>query len=366
MDNTEIHYLTYDPDAVWKAMTDAYIDAGGNALYPGDEKEMLLRGVQAIITQTFAGVDAALRMSTLRYAVGDYLDLYGENRNCARIPAAAATAKIKITFAASGVTKTIAAGSLLTADGEKMYKTTEDIIQSGVAQEITTTIEAESAGASGNGLLENTQMQFMISNPAVTGVVVTDSASGGQDEEDDDTYRERIRQYGLVNTTTGSAKQYESVAMNASSNIVDANAVNLGGGIVGVYLILADTTGEAATIELVTNALSAEDTRPLTDTVTVAKAKEKSYTLIAQYVQPAGSNISEALSTAVSEYQEWQDNVIGQAFNPDKLMAMIYSAGATRVTWGDGSAFDGGTVQYTEVAADTRCVGTITLKAVES
>lgn len=365
MDN-EIHYLTYDPDAVWKGMTDAYIDAGGNVLYPGDEKEMLLRGVQAIIVQAFAGVDAAIRMATLRYAAGEYLDIYGENRNCPRIQATAAKAKIRITFSASGVTKTIAAGSLLTADGERMYKTTEDIAQSGVAQEIVAEIEAEQTGSAGNGLLENTQMQFMISNPAIVSVFVTESASGGQDKEDDDTYRERIRQYGLVNTTTGSAKQYESVAMNASSNIVDANAVNLGSGQVGVYLILSDATGEEATIELVKDALNAEDARPLTDAVTVAKAKEKAYTLIAQYVQPAGANISEALSEAVSEYQEWQDNAIGQAFNPDKLMAMIYSAGATRVTWGEGSAFDGGTVQYTSVDADTRCAGTITLKAVDS
>lgn len=365
MDN-EIHYLTYDPDAVWKGMTDAYIDAGGNVLYPGDEKEMLLRGVQAIIVQVFAGVDAAIRMATLRYAAGEYLDIYGENRNCPRIQATAAKAKIRITFSASGVTKTIAAGSLLTADGERMYKTTEDIAQSGVAQEIVAEIEAEQTGSAGNGLLENTQMQFMISNPAIVSVFVTESASGGQDKEDDDTYRERIRQYGLVNTTTGSAKQYESVAMNASSNIVDANAVNLGSGQVGVYLILSDATGEEATIELVKDALNAEDARPLTDAVTVAKAKEKAYTLIAQYVQPAGTNISEALSEAVSEYQEWQDNAIGQAFNPDKLMAMIYSAGATRVTWGEGSAFDGGAVQYTSVDADTRCAGTITLKAVDS
>ena len=42
-------------------------------------------------------------------------------------------------------------------------------------------------------------------------------------------------------------------------------------------------------------------------------------------------------------------------------MAMLYQAGATRVVWGDGRAFDGGDVTYTAVAADTRCKGNITL-----
>ena len=54
MDNTEIHYLTYDPDEIWNEMITAYVEAGGDVLYPGDEKEMLLRGVQAMITQVFA------------------------------------------------------------------------------------------------------------------------------------------------------------------------------------------------------------------------------------------------------------------------------------------------------------------------
>ena len=80
MDNTEIHYLSYDPEEIWAAMMEAYVDAGGDILYPGDEKEMLLRGVQSIVTQCFAGIDSALRMATLRYAVGDYLDIYGEGR----------------------------------------------------------------------------------------------------------------------------------------------------------------------------------------------------------------------------------------------------------------------------------------------
>ncbi len=361
MDNTEIHYLTYDPDEIWNEMITAYVEAGGDVLYPGDEKEMLLRGVQAMITQVFAGVDAALRMDTLRYAVGEYLDIYGEKRNCIRIPAQAAQSKVKITFKATGTARTIAAGTALTADGEKMYLLEEDVQQTGYEQEIIAAIICQQTGGAGNGLLTGTQMQFMVPNPAVVSVFVTESASGGQDEEDDDTYRERIREFGLINTTTGPENQYESAAMNVTSEIVDAKALNLGAGKVGVYLILASDTGSDAILASVASALNAQDVRPLTDTVTVQKAKEKNYTLKVQYAQATGSNIAAALASAMKEYQTWQDNTIGRAFNPDKLMAMLYQAGATRVVWGDGSAFDGGDVTYTAVAADTRCKGNITL-----
>lgn len=366
VDNTEIHYLAYDPEEIWTEMAMTYIDAGGDVLYPGDEKEMLLRGVQAMITQVFAAVDAALRMDTLRYAVGEYLDIYGEKRNCIRIQASAATGEVKINFRASGISRTIAAGTALTADGEQMYLLTEDVHQSGYEQEIEATVVCRDTGGAGNGLLEGMQMQFMVPNPAVVSVFVTKSASGGQDEEDDDTYRERIRTYGLINTTTGPEHQYESVAQNVTSEIIDAKALNMGAGIVGVYLILASETGEQAILQSVSAALNAQDVRPLTDTVQVQKAKEKPYTLKVQYAQQTGTNIAAALSDAVEEYQKWQDNVIGQPFNPDKLMAMLYQAGAIRVVWGEGSNFDGGAVTYTTIAEDTRCKGTITLAVIST
>ena len=44
-------------------------------------------------------------------------------------------------------------------------------------------------------------------------------------------------------------------------------------------------------------------------------------------------------------------------------MAAIYSAGASRVWWDSGSEFDGGAVEYTEIADTERCKGTITLSA---
>ena len=363
MDN-EIHYLTYDPDAIWLEAIKAYVEAGGDVLYPGDEKEMLLRGVLAVVMQVFAGVDAALRMDTLRYALGEYLDLYGEGRNCIRIPAQAATTDVEIIFHASGTAKTIEAGTALTADGEKLYLLAEDVQQTGYEQTITAKIICHDEGGIGNSLLAGTQMQFMIPNPAVTSIFVLKDASGGQDEEDDETYRERIRTFGLISTTTGPQAQYESAAKNVTSEILDARALNMGDGIVGVYLLLASDTGSTAIIENVEKALNAESVRPLTDTLVVSQATQLKYTLNIQYSQEIGSNITAAIAEAVEEYRAWQDETIGRPFNPDKLMVMLYQAGALRVTWGEGSNFNGGDVVYTDIAKNAHCKGEIKLAVV--
>lgn len=359
MDNTELHYLTYDPEEMWLEMQMAYFDAGGDILYSGDEKEMLLRGVQSILMQAFAGVDNALRMDTLRYAQREYLKVYGEKRNCYYIDATKAKATIQITFKATGRSDTLAAGEAVTADGEMMYLLDEAIPDTGVARTVTATVTCAIAGSVGNGLLAGTQMQPVKPHDGVYSIYCTADAAGGQDDEDFEAYRERIRNHGLTNITTGPEVQYESVAKNVTSVILDANAIDLGAGNVGVYLLLSDNTGSAAIIAAVVAALNATDVRPLTDHVSVALATPVTYTLNVQYQADSSSNVAAVIDEVVEEYQTWQDQIIGQPFNPDKLMAMLYQAGCTRVIWGSGSTFNGGDIEYTTIQPDQYCKGTI-------
>lgn len=361
MDSSETHYLTYDPDEIYKEMLYAYIENGGDVLYPGDEKEILLRAVQSVIVQAFSGIDNALRMARLRYAVGDYLNLLGEDRFCNRNEARRASATVEIKFLDTGKTGSISAGTLLTADGEHMYALAEDVTYTGYQQTIRTDIDAQSAGNAGNGLLSGTQMQFVIPQSAVESVFCVEDASGGQDREDDDSYRERIRTFGLANITTGPKARYEAEAKSVTSEIIDASAVNLGAGQVGIVLLLASESGADAIIKNVEKALSADSSRPLTDNVSVYRATEIPYTLNVMYKAESGSEIASAIANVVADYQKWQDNTIGRAFNPDRLMAAIYQAGATRVIWGDGSAFNGGDVAYAEIDPDAHCKGTISL-----
>lgn len=364
MDNTELHYLTYSKDEIWEQMMLNYVAAGGDILYPGDEKEMLLCGVLSDIVHVFAGVDNALRMQTLRYAVGDYLDVLGEQRSCPRIEATKAKAAVTITTIPTGKTDKLSAGTTMTADGEQFYALLEDFDLTGYRQTANVTVEAVRAGSAGNGLLAGTQMQLTITNAAVLSLVVATDAIGGNEREEDETYRERIREYGFVSMSTGPARQYEAVAKAVSSEILDAKALNLGAGSVGVYLILESDTGAAAIIQAVEQALSARDTRPLTDTVSVQLAGTKTYTLNVLYEADSGVPFSQ-LQSAISSYQQWQDETVGQVFDPYRLMALLYQAGATRVQWGAGSEFgDGGAIDRTEIRPSERCKGTITLSAI--
>lgn len=362
MDN-ELHYLTFDVGEIWNEITTAYLEAGGDVLYPGDEKEMLLRAVQAVLVQSFAGIDTALRMATLRYAVGDYLDIVGENRFCERMLAQPATGRAKFTFKATGESGTLPAGTIITSDGVRLYKTQDDVLITGRAQEISVGIECTEAGQNGNGLTADTEMQLVVNNPAVTYIIITEGTAGGQNKEDDDTYRERIRTYGLTSVTTGPARQYESVAKAASSLVVDAKAVNGGAGVVRLALIVSDQDSLESVLELVKTACNDQSVRPLTDNLLVEQATEIPYKLDVTCTLPASAdtNVRQAVSNAVAEYQTWQESVIGRPFNPEMLTAKLYGAGCVRVLIGMDSYFgeEGVTPSYTEIDGTSICKGEI-------
>lgn len=367
MQDTGLHYVTYDPDALWQAMTEAYVGAGGEVLYPGNEKEIMLRAVQQMFIQAFAGVDNGIRMATLRYAVRDYLKVIGEDRNCPYIEATKATATVTITFRSTGTPETIAAGEALTEDGAMLYTLDEAVEDTGEPRTVTAAITCSKAGAAGNGLLSGAQLQFLLQHAGVESVTCATDAAGGQDDEDWEAYRERIRMRGLVSVTTGTEESYRSAAMAVSSVILDAKPLAVADLSVCVYLLLSDETGAAAILAAVEAALNPKTARPLTDHVTAALATKVSYTLAVQYGAPSGTSIESAVAAAVQAYTDWQDKHIGRAFDPDKLKALLYQAGATRVVFGSGSTFDGGsTIEYTEIEDNEVCSGTVTTAVMES
>jgi len=363
MAKTDMHYIYYDPDEVWKMIQYTYIAEGGDILYPGSEKEILLRSVLYALTLGLSIADNRLLMDSLRFANGEFLDIYGEKRNCYRIEANAAKAEVEITFSPTNIHKTIPAGTALTADGQKVYLTTNDIEQTGLRQAVRCEIVCTQTGAQGNGLASGTVMQFVTPNSAVESIIVTRGASGGRDKEEQEHYRERIREYGLTSITTGPKQRYEQVTRSVSTAILDAKAVKVAACSVCVYIISEEGSDKEAIRSAVLMALNEETERPLTDLVTVSEAEVFPYTLNVKIM--IDSSVSEnELNEVVNEYKAWQDNKMARPFNPDRLMAMLYTAGANRVTWGEGSNFNGNNVEYTQIGEGQRCLGNITLSIV--
>ena len=359
----DITYMNADPEELWEVIAGAYYEAGGDIPYPGDEKEMLLRVLQAVCLSQAGRVEYAIRRNRLLYAEGDDLDVIGADAHCERVQARRATGRVQIRTRATGETTTIAAGARLTADGMAYFETAEEIAVNGYAQTVYADIACTQTGETGNGLMAGTQMQFVETIDAVESVIVYEETAGGSEREDDETYRERIRVYGQSNVTTGPSERYEAVAKSVSSKIQDAKAIRNGAGMVLVTILTDDGTLEISLMQALYSALNDRTVRPLTDNVGIANASKKTYVLNVSYTAPddAPGDLSVKIAQAAETYRQWQGEKLGRAFDPDYLVALLYQAGATRISFAEGSAFEGMDPVYTKIHPYEYCEGTVKL-----
>ena len=168
-----------------------------------------------------------------------------------------------------------------------------------------------------------------------------------------------------------------SPAILDASPVADENfaggtgtAYGLQAGQVLVSLMFADTVSEADKKQLIGDAwlaLSADESRPLTDTIVVREAKTKTFKLKVRYKlksDTSGENLLSAVLEAADEYKDWQCAAIGRAFDPYRLTSMLYNAGCSRVDIDTAASnMDGGEATYTEIDRATRLTGEVELEA---
>jgi phage-related baseplate assembly protein len=124
---------------------------------------------------------------------------------------------------------------------------------------------------------------------------------------------------------------------------------------------------KTAIIADVLEALNDTTARPISDTVSVREADVIQYTLNIQYTADGDSaeNMAIKLQEAANEYQAWQEGAVGRQFDPYRLLAALYNAGATRAEWDAASNLNSSAVAYTKMEAYQRLTGTITLSVLE-
>lgn len=379
-------YIELDFDALYNEALLIYRQNGGDVLFPGDEKEMLLRTILGILQQERASLNAAIAQGTIRDAQGTYLDILGENVGVARQSETHVVSTLGITIQRGEKGVTIEKGTLFSYNGLLTFETTQAVgATAGTGQmEITVPIMCTAGGTAGNGLEKGTPLQAVEPRAWLIASKLTETTRGGAQEEEDEAYRKRIIESNFRKNATGSRAQYKAVAMSVSSSILDASPVadenftdgvgqdyGLKPGQVLVSLMFAEKVSEqdkSKILEDAWQALSADESRPLTDTIVVKEAKKKTYRLKMKYKlrdDTEGENLLLSVNKAASAYQAWQSAAIGRAFDPYRLTSMLYNAGCSRVDIDtDASSFDGGAATYTPIDRATRIEGTVELEAI--
>lgn len=129
-------------------------------------------------------------------------------------------------------------------------------------------------------------------------------------------------------STAGSARSYEYHALSASPDVLDARPENAGGGVVRVTVLSRVGNGapSGTLLTTVNNALSAEEVRPLNDTVQVVGATIRPYAIRATITVPGGPAPEPVLAAAIAAAQHYaaRRHRIGLGIVRDAVLAALW------------------------------------------
>lgn len=296
-----------------------------------------LYAAAAQIYQAMKYVDIKGKMDTVKYSVGDFLDLLGAFRcGATRNQAAAAVTTIRFTLSAVRASVTAVPQGTRIASGQLFFETS--VYTEIPAGDLTADIPATcmTAGETGNGLAPGELKTLVDPVPYVQSVENTSTSSGGADRESDESFAARIFIAPGKYSTAGSRNGYEYHVQDYSSAIGGVHvSSDQAAGTVDIVFVMADgSLPSAEMISAMSQHMSAETLRPMNDLVTVRAPAEVKYTVsLTYYINQSDNNravaIRQAVSAAVDSYIAWQRK-IGRDINPSKLLALVMGTGAKR------------------------------------
>lgn len=341
----DLTFAESDPDAVELEVLSIVEKLLGRTLERADPLRLFLKGVEAILVQQRLIIDETAKQGLLAYATGDNLDHIGLLVGTERLQAAAAKTTIRLTLSAARNTATIIPkGTRFTAGDTVMFALDSDTVIG--AGELTADAGATCTqlGTVGNDYAIGEIAT--IADPIAflsTGTNTTVS-EGGSDQETDDDYRDRIQQAPESFSCAGASGAYEYYTKETSSLIADVAVTSPEAGVVRVYPLLKNgKLPDTEILDMVTEKLTSEKIRPLTDKVEVKTPEQVKYSLaISYWIDKADATyaktIQEAAETAANEYIAWQKEKLGRDLNPTELFYRLRKAGVKRADLGEFAA----------------------------
>jgi phage-related baseplate assembly protein len=413
-------FITTDAGLIYEEIITSLESGVSEPLYPGDERRIFGEALVPLFVAMYNSVNDAVRQKMLRYARGETLDALGERMGVERISPTEATTTLRFSLAEPiSENVIIPEGTRATSDSSRYFATTVTaVIEAG-----NTFVDVNAASVGGGTKYNdipagaiNTIVDMIAFVDSVTNLTAT---AGGDDEETDDSLRERIRAAPSKQSTAGPVNGYKYWAMSADTSITDVSvkseqetlerilpvnglkAYKGGDTLIPNSLIVylpdgetpaeegtdytADYDDDILTITLdeggalaaaesikiqidatnagivkiipiceggelpdetilakVLAACSADEVRPLTDTVKVEAPAVSEYDIVLKYYTTAAEESAciqtiEGPGGAIDKYNDWQSSALGRDINPDKLRALILAptgdgeVGATRV-----------------------------------
>lgn len=329
-------FIDNNPEQITQELIASYEAMTGKTLYPGQVERLLIDLWAYRESLTRSAINDVGRQNLVRFARAPMLDYLGELVGVTRLPARAARAQVRVSFAAPlphGLV--INAGwRTETGSGVQFVVERQTAVPAGAAM-VELTVVAVVPGMAGNGYVPGQLSHWVDELPVESTLANITVTSGGADQETDDRLRERIMLAPESFSVAGSRLAYRHHAMSAHPDIVDVAVISPEPGLVRLYpLMRGGELPDAEVLAAVLATCSDEKVRPLTDTVEAAEPEVTSYALNAQltlFYQDDQERVLAAAQVAAEALTTKLATRLGQDVVPSQFVAALSVPGVYRV-----------------------------------
>lgn len=317
-----------------------YTALTGRVPQPASPEKLFIQWVTSALVQAYTRINIAGNQNIPSRATGKNLDALGELYFASERPQAqpaTVTMRFTISEAQSSVVTIPAGTRVSTSSGSLVFVSEEEVSISIGATTADVRCVCQTSGTAGNGIAAGSIVTCVDPFPYYSSCVNLDESAGGADAATDDEYYELMVASEDAYSCAGSRGAYEYFAKSVSTEIGDVLVNSPDAGEVAIYVLMKDGTPAGSEIKsAVLAACSEDETRPLTDHVTVEDPDPVTFNVeLTYYVSQDSASgmaaVTAAVNNAVNEYIKWQTSRIGRDINPSKLIQMVVEAGAKRV-----------------------------------
>ena len=257
----------------------------GRELQPAQVEQLILNFVVFRETLLVNRFNAGMRQMLYQFSTAPILDYIAGLVAVERLPAASAGCTVRFTLVAGHGSVLIPEGTRVSSsDGVAIFRTVDDAVIAPTTMTIELAVLADVAGKVGNGYAIGTINKILDPLAFVSTVENIDVTGGGSDVESDEQLRERIKLAPSQYSSAGSRSSYKFYAKSANAMITD---VSVSSPVPGTVLIVPLTEVDETPAQVITDVYdvcSAENVRPLTDTVIVSAPEREDYAITVDVV----------------------------------------------------------------------------------
>ena len=263
---------------------------------------------KAMVLMRMNETGKSLLLSLSKAPITDYT---AELLGVTRLAASYASCTLQSNLVSRHGSVVISEGTRVASSDGTVFATNEDITIPAGTDTATVDATCSIAGTSGNGFAIGEINTILDAYAFISSASNIDETSGGSDEETDAELIARVKLAPNAFSVAGPKGAYEYFAKSVSTSIIDVKVLansdngNIPAGEVWVYVLsTGGTQPSQSVLDSVSDALSADDVRPVTDTVKVKMPALINYSVVVNVTQKksAGTTLQSLVTASVNSY----------------------------------------------------------------